>query len=149
MQKERDIAHICAGVKHIFAREVQRPPPLAIAKWVAILDLLPHVCRASLVNRELTEKFAEVDWRQLCPAGLPRRVALPGYPFARDEYWLDTFAGEDAEVAPGSPVQAAAVPPASTAAGSRDFGLIEDILGRIETAALDAEQGARLLKKLV
>ncbi|MBX3711493.1 MAG: SDR family NAD(P)-dependent oxidoreductase [Lysobacter sp.] len=129
--------------------QVQRRRDAASAEAVA--DALADALRGQRLP-ELARLWVggvEVDWRQLYPAGLPRRVALPGYPFARDEYWLDTFAGEDASLASGSSVQAAAVPPASTAAGRRDFGLIEDILGRIETSALDAQQGARLLKKLV
>ncbi|MFF8597223.1 beta-ketoacyl synthase N-terminal-like domain-containing protein [Streptomyces sp. NPDC015220] len=30
-----------------------------------------------------------VDWSRLYPAGSPRRIALPTYPFARERYWVD------------------------------------------------------------
>ncbi|GHG44936.1 hypothetical protein GCM10018980_23300 [Streptomyces capoamus] len=30
-----------------------------------------------------------VDWSRLYPAGRPRRIALPAYPFARERYWVD------------------------------------------------------------
>ena len=31
----------------------------------------------------------ELDWNALYVAGLPRRIELPGYPFARDRYWIE------------------------------------------------------------
>ena len=32
----------------------------------------------------------KIDWRRLYPSGLPRRIAAPTYPFARDRYWAET-----------------------------------------------------------
>ena len=31
---------------------------------------------------------AKIDWRQLYGAGLPKRISVPTYPFARDRYWM-------------------------------------------------------------
>lgn len=96
---------------------------------------------------------AEIDWSRLYVADLPRRVELPGYPFARDEYWLDTLTDTQpakARAASRQVVEAVSMQGAPhVAARSRDFGLIEDILERIEASAIDPDQGAQLLKRLV
>ncbi|CBJ34757.1 type I polyketide synthase [Ralstonia solanacearum] len=36
----------------------------------------------------LWRRGANVDWRQLYPAGRARRIPLPTYPFSRDVYWI-------------------------------------------------------------
>jgi pimaricinolide synthase PimS1 len=36
---------------------------------------------------------AEVDWGKLLGAGDARRIALPGYPFQRRRYWIESAAG--------------------------------------------------------
>ncbi|HEU5133666.1 MAG TPA: SDR family NAD(P)-dependent oxidoreductase [Steroidobacteraceae bacterium] len=38
---------------------------------------------------EMWAKGLSVDWNALYVAGLPRRIELPGYPFARDRYWIE------------------------------------------------------------
>uniref|UniRef100_UPI002147952D type I polyketide synthase n=1 Tax=Tahibacter caeni TaxID=1453545 RepID=UPI002147952D len=38
---------------------------------------------------ELWVKGLDVRWAQLYDAPLPQRISLPGYPFARERYWLD------------------------------------------------------------
>ncbi|MEV5976424.1 SDR family NAD(P)-dependent oxidoreductase [Streptomyces sp. NPDC052114] len=56
---------------------------------------------------------ATVDWASLHGSTpLPRRVSLPGYPFARDRCWFD------AEPAPAVPVPVAPDPAASAPAGA-------------------------------
>ncbi|MGY2288357.1 beta-ketoacyl synthase N-terminal-like domain-containing protein [Pseudomonas sp. SDO528_S397] len=60
---------------------------------------------------------AALDWRALPPAGpqayQPRRISLPGYPFADERYWFDARATAPAAVAP-APVAAAPAAPADT-----------------------------------
>ncbi|MBU9213786.1 amino acid adenylation domain-containing protein [Burkholderia gladioli] len=58
-------------------------------------------------------KGTRIDWAQLHPAGspaAPRRVHLPGYPFAREHYWISETAAAS-PVSPASrPVGAAPAP---------------------------------------
>ncbi|TDR36317.1 acyl transferase domain-containing protein [Tahibacter aquaticus] len=49
---------------------------------------------------ELWVKGLDVRWAKLYGATVPQRVSLPGYPFARERYWLD--------IKPGTPALAAA-----------------------------------------
>ncbi|WP_327097049.1 amino acid adenylation domain-containing protein [Nocardia vinacea] len=44
----------------------------------------------------------DIDWQRLYPAGLPRRVALPGYPFKHESIWSATppALGASAQAAP-------------------------------------------------
>ncbi|MFD9093334.1 SDR family NAD(P)-dependent oxidoreductase [Streptomyces collinus] len=84
-----------------------------------------------------------VDWESLRPAGAPaRRVSLPGYPFARERYWLDTD-GAGAGPRPAAdllllrPVWDAAEP--GGAPGGADFAEHHVVLlGRFDAAARDA-----------
>jgi hypothetical protein len=64
---------------------------------------------------------------------MPGRVALPTYPFAREEYWIDSAA--PARQAP------------RTASGNGRQ--IEDIINQVDDATLAAEEAVRRLKKLV
>ncbi|MGW1373516.1 SDR family NAD(P)-dependent oxidoreductase [Streptomyces sp. NPDC002446] len=54
---------------------------------------------------------APVDWRALHPAGERRTVQLPGYPFARDRYWVPA-GGPAPDPLPAAPVQPPADGPA-------------------------------------
>ncbi|QGZ37636.1 acyl transferase domain-containing protein [Pseudoduganella flava] len=57
-----------------------------------------------------------VDWAALYVAGpAPRRIGLPGYPFAAERHWIDTVDQEFAEVIAVPASSAAAVPPATGA----------------------------------
>jgi acyl transferase domain-containing protein/acyl carrier protein len=55
---------------------------------------VPDEIAAVIRQRDLTQlaRFwianAAIDWRLLYPDRLPRRIALPTYPFARERYWL-------------------------------------------------------------
>ncbi|WP_043148502.1 hypothetical protein, partial [Pseudogulbenkiania ferrooxidans] len=64
----------------------------AIAGWVAAGR------QAKLL--ELWMQGFDIDWRGLYRGREPRRIELPGYPFARDEYWLPETAQRRAESAP-------------------------------------------------
>ncbi|MFG3014163.1 SDR family NAD(P)-dependent oxidoreductase [Streptomyces cinerochromogenes] len=106
-----------------------------------------------------------VDWEALRPAGAPaRRISLPGYPFARERYWLDTDADADADTRTGTDAgtgsggsAAGAEPPAdllllrpvwdaaevSGAPGHPGFTEHHVVLvGRLDAAARDALAGA-------
>ena len=49
---------------------------------------------------ELWVKGLDVRWAKLYGATSPQRVSLPGYPFARERYWLDIGGAAPAAVAP-------------------------------------------------
>ncbi|QGZ37637.1 ketoacyl-synthetase-like protein [Pseudoduganella flava] len=77
---------------------------------------------------------AAVDWQALWPRR-PVRARLPGYPFAKERYWMaDAF---------GSAPMPAAAPP------ERDGDAIERILDRILDDAISADEGVGLLKTVV
>ncbi|SAL32898.1 polyketide synthase [Caballeronia udeis] len=103
----------------------------AIEKWIA------HGKHAKLV--ELWVKGVEFDWNRLYGATRPRRVELPTYPFAKDEYWIDSV----------TPAAEPRAPVRRDVQAARDFGRIEEIIRMIDASALDAGEGARLLKSLV
>ncbi|SUX55285.1 Polyketide synthase PksL [Chromobacterium vaccinii] len=83
---------------------------------------------------ELWMQGFDIDWRGLYRGREPRRIELPGYPFARDEYWLpETVQGR-----------------AESAAPQVDgLSRLMETLGRIEDSTLSPAEGARLLKNLV
>ncbi|MEX3630100.1 MAG: SDR family NAD(P)-dependent oxidoreductase, partial [Burkholderia sp.] len=45
-----------------------------------------------------------VDFSRLYRAGAPRRIALPGYPFAKQRYWVDIDSAAPGRDAPAQPV---------------------------------------------
>ncbi|MGZ8219000.1 SDR family NAD(P)-dependent oxidoreductase, partial [Methylomagnum sp.] len=55
-----------------------------------------------------------VEWRRFYPAGVPRRLSLPGYPFARQRCWIEV--GPVPAVSASSGVAAPTSPPASESA---------------------------------
>jgi len=61
---------------------------------------------------ELWSRGVEIDWNGLYGDRRPRRVHLPGYPFARSRHWVDTFHASAAEVAPQAPASIDASPAA-------------------------------------
>ena len=76
----------------------------------------------------------DIDWRGLYRGREPRRIELPGYPFARDEYWLpETVQGRAESAAPQAD----------------GLSRLMETLGRIEDSTLSPAEGARLLKNLV
>ncbi len=55
--------------------------------------------RTAVEDREFTKLAqlwvagAEIDWSLLYPEGVPNRVSLPTYPFARERYWIPEAGG--------------------------------------------------------
>ncbi|WP_435103795.1 SDR family NAD(P)-dependent oxidoreductase [Arhodomonas sp. AD133] len=84
-------------------RPGQEPAPEALA--AAVSAWRAHAEHEELLT--LWTKGAEVDWDAVRPASVrPRRISLPGYPFARDRCWVDIDVPGEAS--------ATALPPAAT-----------------------------------
>ncbi|HET9395044.1 MAG TPA: ketoacyl-synthetase C-terminal extension domain-containing protein, partial [Nitrospiraceae bacterium] len=78
----------------------------------------------------------KVPWTSLWQdAALPERMHLPGYPFAKERYWIDSAPSADSEL--HVPVR------------PRDDESIEDILNRIADESLEAHEGVQRLRKIV
>ncbi|RSZ60417.1 SDR family NAD(P)-dependent oxidoreductase [Massilia atriviolacea] len=101
----------------------------AIDKWIARKKFSKLL--------ELWARGMDFDWSRLHGAITPGRMQLPTYPFARDEYWIDS-----AVLRPPAKAERVPAPHAS-------LRLIEDLIDRIDESSLDATQGAQLLRKLV
>jgi acyl transferase domain-containing protein len=87
---------------------------------------------------ELWVKGVDVDWNKLYGESKPRRIELPTYPFAQDEYWIDS----------GSlsrPAHAQGV----NSRGAMDLRLLEDILDRIAADDIETARGVQWIKELV
>ncbi|MEO8034188.1 MAG: polyketide synthase, partial [Acidobacteriota bacterium] len=52
-----------------------------VGKWIAQKKLLKLL--------DLWTKGLELDWNRLYGEAKPRRIGLPGYPFAKERYWID------------------------------------------------------------
>jgi len=89
---------------------------------------------------ELWVKGLDFDWQRLYGETRPQRIQLPTYPFARDEYWVDSVAPSRRADGAGKAEQLPAV---------GNLKMIEDIINQIGDASLEATQGVRLLKKLI
>ncbi|GFE82931.1 hypothetical protein GCM10011487_49310 [Steroidobacter agaridevorans] len=72
-----------------------------------------------------------VDWALLWGDAKPRRMSLPGYPFAKERYW------------------AGMSDPAATTSSNLPSQSIEDIIDRIDDDSIDAHAGVQLLKLMV
>ncbi|MGV9883671.1 phosphopantetheine-binding protein [Streptomyces sp. NPDC003006] len=118
------------------------------------------------------EAGAEVDWAAYYDGETRRHFELPGYPFARDRYWLDaparaqaptvTADGNDAQAATAAREASAAPVPAGSgsrtetivlaafaeAFGMDDLTLEDDFFGLGGTSLLAAELVHRLRKQL-
>ena len=53
-----------------------------VDKWLSIKKITKLL--------ELWVKGVKIDWRKLYGDNKPARISLPGYPFAKQRYWLDT-----------------------------------------------------------
>ncbi|MEU8889955.1 beta-ketoacyl synthase N-terminal-like domain-containing protein [Streptomyces sp. NPDC048442] len=117
------------------------------------------------------ETGAEIDWAAYYDGERRRHCELPGYPFARDRYWLDAPARSEANdvaaagvaQAPAAPSDASAVP-GPVGSGSRteaivlaafteafgmdDVSLEDDFFGLGGTSLLAAELVHQLRKQL-
>src|SRR5207237_297770 len=77
--------------------------PETVGRWITerrLTDLATHWAAGG-----------ELDWTGLWPAGRPRRVSLPTYPFVRERHWVPVPAGVD------GPGRTADERPAAPAAG--------------------------------
>ncbi|HSN98368.1 MAG TPA: beta-ketoacyl synthase N-terminal-like domain-containing protein, partial [Candidatus Nanopelagicales bacterium] len=65
-------------------------PPLFRDDDEDVSDLFSRWAARGKLDRiaELWVAGAAIDWRLLARGDRPRRLALPGYPFARERYWL-------------------------------------------------------------
>jgi amino acid adenylation domain-containing protein len=118
----------CAGVYH--ARVPQRR---ATAPADDAASQRAEACFSEGRLGDLAELWVSGEafsWESVRRAHRRRRVSMPGYPFARERYWL--------EPQPGSA--------AWTAAAARDP--LEDILSQVRSNALSAEDAAALLEVL-
>lgn len=96
--------------------------------------------------RRWAEQGARIDWSALWGAARPRRVALPGYPFAKERYWkASAFAPTSTTNATPRLEDAAA----HGAAPTRGDLALEAILDRIAGDQIPTEDGIRLLRALV
>jgi len=87
-----DSAAIFAGKRQRNARQRQPVEPQILAQWLAT-RALPQLATAWLGGEE------QIDWRQLYPAGAAFRIALPGYVYHRQRYWVEVPPNQAAAVA--------------------------------------------------
>lgn len=80
----------------------------------------------------------DFDWTRLYGETKPQRIELPTYPFAEDEYWLDSIASSN-------DMKYGYVPDMAI----EDYERIEDIITKIDEDSIDAGQGIHLLRKLI
>ncbi len=88
-------------------------------------------------------KGLSFDWTRLHRGRTPRRTSLPGYPFARERYWVP--AADDPAPASAAHV---AVPGGEREADAHAHA-IEDIVERLESDAIGTAQAVRMLRMLV
>lgn len=77
----------------------------------------------------------QVIWSSQWRGSLPERMHLPGYPFAKERYWIDA-----------TPIRTAAD---NERASTDDTESIEDIIERIASESLAAHEGVKRLRSLV
>jgi len=99
----------------------------AVGSWIAE--------RKSSKVLKLWTQGLHFDWNRLYGDVKPRRTSLPGYPFARERYWIDE-----------TPVSRGADDKSEVA---RNTKLIEDVINRIGDDAIRTDDAVRLLKALV
>jgi acyl transferase domain-containing protein/enoyl-CoA hydratase/carnithine racemase/acyl carrier protein/short-subunit dehydrogenase/SAM-dependent methyltransferase len=112
---------------------------VARAKRVAVPDRI----RTASPALQAWTQGAAVDWEALWDDGArPGRASLPGYPFAKERYWMESAFGP-------SPAAAAASAPAPVPAAEAAGTSIEDILDRIADESIETDEGIHLLKMVV
>ncbi|KAB7627759.1 non-ribosomal peptide synthetase [Alkalilimnicola sp. S0819] len=92
-----------------------------------LLDLPARGRHDSLL--QLWVRGLRVDWQALYGEPRPRRLALPGYPFARDEYWFERSS------APPVPAPSAATPLAARPSAAPVASTVQATLEAIPEAA--------------
>ena len=94
-----------------------------------------------MARRKLSKLLAawvsgmNLDWNRLYSDEKPHRVSLPGYPFAKEHYWIDDSTVCQSNV-PGREQEI-------------DMQSIDSILGQIEDSNMEAEEAVRALKFLI
>ncbi len=87
------------------------------AAWLSLGDRTGDVATAALaVVAALYERGADIDWSALCRQGaasLPRRVALPLYPFERERFWPEQPAAARAPKSVAAAIARTAAPVAA------------------------------------
>ena len=96
---------------------------------------------------ELWAEGLEFDWNRCYGEAKPPRIQLPTYPFAKDEYWLDSAMSRSVTSSRAGDVGSDMTVERTSAAGN--LRVIEDIINRIDDDAIDAAHGVRLLKQLI
>ncbi len=91
--------------------------------------------------RMLTQDFAglleqwaagvDLDWGRLYGQAQPRRMRVPVYPFAKERYWVNSIAQDQAPIVTGG------------------FDSIDDVIERIDRGLMSEEEAVLMLKALV
>ena len=87
---------------------------------------------------ELWVNGLDIDWSQLYNMHLPQRMSLPGYPFAKEQYWIDSLVMAHEKEMDMSMFYK----PLAT------DDLLEDIINKIDDDSLDSDEAIRILKSL-
>lgn len=100
---------------------------------------------------QLAEQWVQgtdIDWRWLYRSGVrPRRIGLPGYPFAKDEYWPEAASASPAAAYASASTTATAT--ATATAAALDLAQLEAVLTQIDRAEIDVGDAARRIRRLV
>ena len=78
-----------------------------LSQYEDVKETLVANCIAGHKYNQLLDLWVqglEVDWSKLWGEQKPRRISLPGYPFARERYWIEAEAGGSHEGEAGAAV---------------------------------------------
>ncbi|MBO9699912.1 MAG: SDR family NAD(P)-dependent oxidoreductase [Sporocytophaga sp.] len=98
----------------------------AVDKWISRNKLSKLL--------DLWVKGLELEWDKLYSDVKPKRISLPGYPFSKERYWIDSL---DLNRATDNKLMTNA-----------NLESIEDIINRIDNDSIDTEQAIKLLTSL-
>ncbi len=139
-------------------RAAHAAPAANVFRGQAKRNAAIHVPMAGDAAAALLERWCEgggMDWNAAW-AGRPqpRRVGLPGYPFAKERYWMSSAfagsaAGSDGRAGTQLAFEKASVGDVPTSDRTAQEAAIEGILDRIAGDSLSTEEGVRLLKEMV
>ncbi|WP_051313370.1 SDR family NAD(P)-dependent oxidoreductase [Sporocytophaga myxococcoides] len=98
----------------------------AVDKWISRNKLSKLL--------DLWVKGLELEWDKLYSDVKPKRISLPGYPFSKERYWIDSL-----DLNPSSD---------NKLMTNANLKSIEDIINRIDNDSIDTEQAIKLLTSL-
>lgn len=98
----------------------------AVDKWISRNKLSKLL--------DLWVKGMELEWDKLYSDAKPKRISLPGYPFSKEKYWIDSL---DLNQSSDNKLMTNA-----------NLESIEDIINRIDNDSIDTEQAIKLLTSL-